>query len=434
MSDRFRELLKIIASGTHTGKNLTRPQAAAAMKMMLLQEATPAQIGAFLIAHRIKRPTGEELAGMLDAYHELGPKLYSLSSRSQVTVLGCPYDGRSRTAPVTPLTALILATAGIPVIMHGGARMPTKEGVPLIDIWRGLGVEWEKLSLAQTQEIFESKGLGFVYLPTHFPQADVLVQYRREIGKRPPLATMELIWIPFLGDVHMAAGYVHPPTEGMFRGALELQGVRNYTTVKGLEGSCDLPRDRTAIIGLSVSSSSASPEHKGGDSSQQRVLPDPEMMDTDAKSKMNTHQIQINNTEQTTNSTNFERLLLHPSDYGLGGKEVLLGSTFELVAQMEAVLQGDKSELMSVAVWNGGFYLWRCGVCSSINLGLSKAETLLTSGQVAEKLREICAEIAVMVTKRRGDGEKGRRGDTDLMGASRTDTETGRKGDAETPI
>ena len=79
MSDRFRELLKTIGSGTHTGKNLTRQEAAAAMGMMLLGEATPAQIGAFLIAHRIKRPTGEELAGMLDAYNELGPKLKSLS-------------------------------------------------------------------------------------------------------------------------------------------------------------------------------------------------------------------------------------------------------------------------------------------------------------------------------------------------------------------
>ncbi|MDJ0555575.1 MAG: anthranilate phosphoribosyltransferase family protein [Microcoleaceae cyanobacterium MO_207.B10] len=363
MSDRFRELLKIIGSGTHTGKNLTRSQAATAMEMMLEQEATPAQIGAFLISHRIKRPTGEELAGMLDAYNELGPKLHAQSSMGQVTVLGCPYDGRSRTVPVTPLTALILVTAGVPVIMHGGARMPTKEGVPFVDIWEGLGVKWEKLSLTQVQQVFESKGLGFVYLPTHFSQADFLVQYRREIGKRPPLATMELIWIPFLGDVHLAAGYVHPPTEGMFRGALELRGVKNYTTVKGLEGSCDLPSDRTNIIGLSMPSSSLSTGEKR------------------------------ESQEETTSSTKFERLLLHPSDYGFGGKEVSLVSTAELVSQMRAVLQGEKSELMSAAVWNGGFYLWRCGVCSNINLGLSKAEALLSSGEVAEKLREICGNF-----------------------------------------
>ena len=350
MSDRFRELLKTIGSGTHTGKNLTRQEAAAAMGMMLLGEATPAQIGAFLIAHRIKRPTGEELAGMLDAYNELGPKLKSRPSMGIVTILGCPYDGRSRTAPITPLTALILATAGVFVVMHGGARMPTKEGIPFIEIWQGLGVEWGKLSLVEVQQVFEETGLGFVYLPKHFPQADALVEYRRDIGKRAPIATMELILVPLVEEVHLAAGYVHPPTEGMFREAFKLHGLSNYTTVKGLEGSCDLPRDRTAIIGVSVLSG---------------------------------------------NHVTFERLFLRPSDYGCGGKEVPLGSTVELVEEMQQVLQGKMSQLMSAAIWNGGFYLWRCGICSDLNKGLSKAESLLNSSKVADKLREIQAKIGI---------------------------------------
>ena len=350
MSDRFRELLKTIGSGTHTGKNLTRQEAAAAMGMMLLGEATPAQIGAFLIAHRLKRPTGEELAGMLDAYNELGPKLKSRPSMGIVTILGCPYDGRSRTAPITPLTALILATAGVFVVMHGGARMPTKEGIPFIEIWQGLGVEWGKLSLVEVQQVFEETGLGFVYLPKHFPQADALVEYRRDIGKRAPIATMELILVPLVEEVHLAAGYVHPPTEDMFREAFKLHGLSNYTTVKGLEGSCDLPRDRTAIIGVSVLSG---------------------------------------------NHITFERLFLRPSDYGCGGKEVPLGSTVELVEEMQQVLQGKMSQLMSAAIWNGGFYLWRCGICSDINKGLSKAESLLNSSKVADKLREIQAKIGI---------------------------------------
>ncbi|MGB5772735.1 MAG: hypothetical protein WBM32_23130, partial [Crocosphaera sp.] len=128
MSNIFREYLKKIGSGVHTGRDLTRTEAADAMKLMLLASATPAQIGAFLLVHRIKRPTPEELAGMLDTYEELGPKLDvdNLAFNYPVTVLGTPYDGRSRTAPVTSLTALILATAGVPVVLHGGGQMPTK--------------------------------------------------------------------------------------------------------------------------------------------------------------------------------------------------------------------------------------------------------------------------------------------------------------------
>jgi anthranilate phosphoribosyltransferase len=63
MSQAFRELLKKVGSGTHTSEHLTREEAATATRMILEQEATPIQIGAFLIAHRIKRPTGTELAG-----------------------------------------------------------------------------------------------------------------------------------------------------------------------------------------------------------------------------------------------------------------------------------------------------------------------------------------------------------------------------------
>ena len=134
--------------------------------MMLSEEATPAQIGAFLIAHRIKRPTGEELAGMLDAYEELGPQL-KLSDPTPM-VLGCPYDGRSRMTPLGVITALILATAGQPVMMHGGDQMPTKYGVPFIDIWQGLGIDWSTLSSFKFSKLSKLRVLDLFISPTIF--------------------------------------------------------------------------------------------------------------------------------------------------------------------------------------------------------------------------------------------------------------------------
>ena len=98
MSTEFRDLLKKVGSGSHTSKPLTREEAAIAGRLMLNQTATPAQIGAFLIAHRIKRPVPVELAGLLDAYADLGPILPPIQHPHPLVVLGCPYDGRSRTA------------------------------------------------------------------------------------------------------------------------------------------------------------------------------------------------------------------------------------------------------------------------------------------------------------------------------------------------
>ncbi len=369
MSNTFREFLKKVGSGVHTGEALSREEAATATRMMLLQEATPAQIGAFMIAHRIKRPTSEELTGMLDAYDQLGPKLQPWGmgngqwamgnggesatkplASQRVTVFGVPYDGRSRTAPVTPITALILAAAGVPVVMHGGDCMPTKYGIPLIEIWQGLGVDFSKLTLGQIQQLLETTGLGFVYLPQHFPHAHGLVPYRDQIGKRPPFATMELVWSPYAGETHVVAGYVHPPTEVFFREIFERRKVASFTLVKGLEGSCDLPRDRTAIIAVSNPGS----------------------------------------------SSDFERVLLHPRDYGFAGSEVPLDSTTGLLAQMQDVLKGKSSELMPSAIWNGGFYLWRCGVCPDLSTSLAKAQVLCIGGYAAEKLEEIRNAIASM--------------------------------------
>ncbi|OLP18822.1 hypothetical protein BST81_08790 [Leptolyngbya sp. 'hensonii'] len=350
MSNAFRELLRKVGSGVHTHKDLTRAEAEAATRMMLLQEATPAQIGAFMIAHRIKRPTGEELAGMLDAYDQLGPKLQPISSDRPTLILGSPYDGRDRTAPISPITALILAAAGCPVLLHGGDRMPTKAGVPLVELWEGLGLNWRLRSLEEIQRLFQRTLLGFVYLPLHFPLAQGLVSYRDQIGKRPPFATIELLWAPYAGASHVVSGFVHPPTEATLQESFRFRGTpAQFTTVKGLEGSCDLPRDRTSIIGLG----------------------------------------QLSDPEQPL----LDRLLLHPRDYDLAGVDVAFTSTAQWVMDVQSLLQGRPSELQRSVLWNGGFYLWRAGVCEDMAAGLHRAETMLATGEVAQKLEEIRAAV-----------------------------------------
>ncbi|MBD0268798.1 MAG: anthranilate phosphoribosyltransferase family protein [Cyanobacteria bacterium Co-bin8] len=341
MSQEFRELLKKVGSGSHTSKDLSREESALATQLMLLQEATPAQIGAFMISHRIKRPTAAELAGMLDAYEALGPTLPAIASAIPVMVLGCPYDGRSRTAPVTPLTALILAAAGAPVLLHGGDRMPTKEGIPLIEIWQALGLSLDRLDLAQVHTLLERTGFGFIYLPQHFPAAQSLVPYREQIGKRPPFATIELMWSPYGGASQTVTGYVHPPTEGLAQQTFQLRGLQRFIAVKGLEGSCDLPRSRTAIIGLGQPDGS------------------------------------------------IERVLLHPRDYGFAAEDVPFEGDEWLHRSLASVLQGEPSELMRSTVWNGGFYLWRSGVSESLEAGLTLATTLIQQGQVQAKLDQL---------------------------------------------
>ncbi|BAQ65426.1 anthranilate phosphoribosyltransferase family protein [Geminocystis sp. NIES-3709] len=342
MSSEFRELLKKIGSGAHTHKNLTRQQAAFALEMMLTGVATPAQIGAFLIAHRIKRPTGEELAGMLDTYTKLGVVLPN-NLKNPLTILGIPYDGRTRHAPISPITALILSAIEVPVLMHGGRKMPTKYGLTLAEIWKSLGIDLINLSLSQVRELLTETNFGFLYLPQHFPLADEFVQYREEIGKRPPIATLELIWQPYEGNSHLMAGYVHPPTEKMIREALSLRGVKKFTLIKGLEGSGDLKLEQTNIIVI----------------------------------------------DSQDSEEGFQYLKVNPFHYDLKGNDPSLSDHQEYFNQLERTIAGENTALTLSGILNGGFYLWRCNITSSIEEGFTMAEKLITEGKLQIQLEKI---------------------------------------------
>ena len=340
MSKEFREFLRKVGSGTHTSKSLTRQEAERATVIMLQEEATPAQIGAFMIAHRIKRPTSDELAGMLDAYKLLGAKVAAIATDKRVLVLGSPYDGRSKTAPINPATAIVLAAAGIPVLMHGGDRMPTKEGLPLIEIWHELGLNWQSLELAQVQQNLEQHHLGFVYLPKHFPLAQSIVPYREQIGKRPPFATIELMWSPYQGQQLIVSGFVHPPTETNIREAFAKHGITEFATVKGWEGSVDLPRSRTAIIGINR-----------GD--------------------------------------RFEGLTLSAKDYGFSLEDPVIAGASEIAAKIISALKNEPSEYLNSLLWNCGFYLWLYGLHGDITEAITYAQEIISSGAAWQKLEDL---------------------------------------------
>ncbi len=345
---QFRVLLKKVGSGTHTSQSLSREEAAIATRLMLTEAATPAQIGAFMIAHRIKRPTPTELAGMLDTYDALGPQIGEIDAAYPVTVFCNPYDGRTRTAPITPLTALIMAAAGAPVLIPGSDRMPTKMGLPTVEIFQELGLNWPKLTLNQVKAVLAQTGLGCVYQPVHFPQAQAMVPYREQIGKRPTLATVEIMWSPYQGRSNVVSGYVHPPTEARTQDAFAQRGVEFFTTVKGLEGSCDISRARTGILCL-------------------------------------------NQLKSGTLAT--ERLLLHPRDYGFEGADLDLGALDDLLANYRAAIAGKPNEISRSAIWNSGFYLWRVGRTQSIEAGFELSQLLLQSNAVEEKLYAVKTAI-----------------------------------------
>ena len=340
-STRFKTYLQKVGSGEHTSQGMSREEAADAMALMLHQDATPAQIGAFLIAHRIRRPEPQELAGMLDTYRELGPVLKSPKNAIAPICFGMPFDGRTRTAPIYPLTVLVLLAALQPVVLQGGDRMPIKYGVTTLELFKALGLDLSGLHLRSVEEGFKRHGFALIHQPEHFPIAESLVGYREELGKRPPVASLELLWTPHQGRHILVSGFVHPPTESRAWDALRQAGETDLVTVKGLEGGTDLPIGRACITA-------------------------------------------------TMKEGHVERLILHPRDHGCHAKDVEWQDLDTWTVQARQAL-GNQGPLSTALRWNAGSYLWFCGMADDIQAGLKQAEELLEGGAALSILHQLCS-------------------------------------------
>ena len=339
--ERFKQHLRKVGSGEHTSRGLSRLEAADALELILHEEATPAQIGAFLIAHRIRRPEPQELAGMLDTYRDLGPVLKSAAGATPPVCFGMPFDGRTRTAPIYPLTALVLLAAQQPVVLQGGSRMPIKYGVTAHELFESLGLDLSGLSIEAVQKGFETHGLALIHQPEHFPLAESLISYREDLGKRPPVASLELLWTAHQGEHLLVSGFVHPPTESRAWEALHQAGETNLVTVKGLEGGTDLPIGRACITAA---------VHDG--------VP--------------------------------ERRILHPRDHGCHQKDV---EWIDLETWREQAEQALRNEgpLLSAMRWNAGSYLWLSGQATDLSTGISQADSLIQSGAPGNLLDQLRA-------------------------------------------
>jgi anthranilate phosphoribosyltransferase len=337
--ERFKQHLRKVGSGEHTSKGLSREEAADALVLMLEQEATPAQIGAFLIAHRIRRPEPQELTGMLDTYRSLGPVLHSPAKQLPPLCFGMPFDGRTRTAPIYPLACLVLLACGQPVVLQGGDRMPIKYGITAIDLFRLLDLNLGGLPIDTVQEGFNTHGFALIHQPDHFSIAETLIDYREQLGKRPPVASLELLWTAHEGAHLLVSGFVHPPTESRAWEALRLAGETDVLTVKGLEGGTDLPIGRACITA------------------------------------------RVRNGEA-------ERLILHPRDHGCHDADVEWSSEDTWRTQAYEALS-NRGPLSDALRWNAGAYLWFAGLCDSLDSGIELATATLEDGQALAKLDQL---------------------------------------------
>lgn len=161
------------------GHSLSRAQARGVMDQIMSGEATPAQIGAFLVALRIKGETPDEIAGCAEAMREhvlpVHPERGDL-----VDTAGTGGDG-ARTLNISTAAALVAAAAGAGVAKHGNRAVSSACGSA--DVLEALGFELE-LPPARIARSIDELGFGFLFAPAHHPGFRHAAPVRRELATR----------------------------------------------------------------------------------------------------------------------------------------------------------------------------------------------------------------------------------------------------------
>jgi anthranilate phosphoribosyltransferase len=173
-SQELRQLIQKVSGGA----TLSEDEIRLALDQMTAGAATPAQMGAFLMALRVRGETVEEIAG---AAQMLRAKMNRVEvAPDAIDIVGTGGDTHG-TYNISTCAALIAAGAGVKIAKHGNRRVSSKSGAS--DVLSELGVKLEVPAATIARCVGEA-GVGFLWAPLHHPALKHWAPIRGELGIR----------------------------------------------------------------------------------------------------------------------------------------------------------------------------------------------------------------------------------------------------------
>lgn len=172
--DTFKAVIAHVAEG----RTLDRDDAQAAFGQIMAGECTPAQIGGFLMALRLRGETIDEIAGAVAAMRARMTPV--AAPENAVDVVGTGGDGAG-TVNVSTCAAFIVAGCGAPVAKHGNRALSSKSGSA--DVLKALGVDVD-LAPDRIADCISQAGIGFMFAPNHHSAMRHVGPARTELGVR----------------------------------------------------------------------------------------------------------------------------------------------------------------------------------------------------------------------------------------------------------
>ena len=307
------------------------------MRQIMQGRATAAQIGAFLMALRMKGETPEEITGAAKVMREKVIQIPLDLEPGEFTVDTCGTGGdRTGTFNVSTTVAFVVAGAGIKVAKHGNRSVSSRSGSA--DVLEVLGVDLS-MPPERVARAIEEIGIGFLFAPGLHPAMKHAVGPRRELGIRTIFNVLGPLTNPAGSTIQLLGVYARELTPVLAQ-ALGQLGARRAWVVHGEGGM-----DELSLLGESQVS-----EWDG-----ERVID----------------------------------FTVRPQDAGLEPCRPgdLAGGTPEENAEiMIEVLSGRKSPRRDMVLLNAGAALYISGAAESLREGAALAAEAIDSGKAMEKL------------------------------------------------
>ncbi|MEG6509653.1 anthranilate phosphoribosyltransferase [Methyloligella sp. 2.7D] len=333
MADLKQAIAKVSA-----GESLTRLEAADAFGLMMSGEATPAQMGAFLMALRMRGETVDEIAGAARAMRAKVRKVEA--PEGAIDTCGTGGDAKG-THNISTCSAFVVAGAGLPVAKHGNRSVSSKSGSA--DVLAALGVDIE-LEPEAVSRCIEEAGIGFMFAPAHHAAMRHVAPVRAELGIRTifnllgPLANPASTQYQLIGV--FSKDWVEPMAE-----VLGILGLKRAWVVHGADGLDELTTTTVSYVSAldrgKVTSFKVSPRNAG--------LPE-------AK----------------------------PED-------LIGGDAAENAAHLRAVLEGMAGPFRDIVLFNAGAALMVGGKANSLQKGVAMAAEAIDSGAAKAVLEKLIA-------------------------------------------
>ncbi len=330
--------LKALLAKVADGGALNVDEAESAFDIIMSGDATPAQIGGFLMALRVRGETVDEITGAVRAMR--AKALHIEAPPDAMDVVGTGGDA-SGTLNISTGAALVVAGAGVPVAKHGNRALSSKSGAA--DVLAALGVNIDADMELVKKSIWEA-GFGFLMAPRHH------TAMRHVGGPRVELATRTVFNL--LGPLSNPAG-----VKRQFSGAFARQWIEPMARVLGNLGS-----ERAWVVHGS-----------------------------DGLDELTTTGVSYVAELKDGQVSGFE---VSPEDAGIAiaKPEDLKGGTAEENAKaMRAMLDGEPGPFRDVVVYNAAASLVVAGKAGSLRDGVALAVAAIDEGKAKATLDKLVA-------------------------------------------